>query len=511
MRSPDEPDPPQRGALPGPRERTAHLALTVLLGGDGARWLVDRVRERVASGRAVRDAMLTGVVARQRPTGAEREAVLRLVGPPRRPGGVLRVDLGDVEAVLRRGPWAAGLVDAVETLTGPIVVRGELRAQSERAWVAVAAAMDPAIAAHPGIAGWWARFCADGGHKRLGDGEGMTERAAAARHTVDRAATVLSALPLEPPGEPLAVLARRLLGDAHGLDADRRLGRLVVAAIRGGRIGDGDARVGGASAGLRSSGPVGSGLVGSDVGGGAGEVMADRDVWGTVGVVASAVTSTVLCLGVRGDAAADPCEPPSLEIATATSLEAMAGASAPVVLTLDQARSRAVRPVPAHGRVYVVENPTVIEAIAAGWTAHPPGPDMLDLLPAVVCTNGQPTLAVVDLITRLAADGATVHYHGDFDWPGLRIATALARSVPWTPWRFTAADYEAATARDLPARPLTGAPTESPWDPALAIAMATRGVVIEEEAVIEELVGDVLSAPSHIAALSSATGSGRFR
>jgi hypothetical protein len=26
-------------------------------------------------------------------------------------------------------------------------------------------------------------------------------------------------------------------------------------------------------------------------------------------------------------------------------------------------------------------------------------------------------------------------YHGDLDWGGGRIATALARSVPWRPWR----------------------------------------------------------------------------
>ncbi|WSJ43048.1 DUF2399 domain-containing protein [Streptomyces sp. NBC_01317] len=40
--------------------------------------------------------------------------------------------------------------------------------------------------------------------------------------------------------------------------------------------------------------------------------------------------------------------------------------------------------------------------------------------------------------------GATLHYHGDFDGRGLRIAGVLRRRVPWLPWRYTAANYRAA-------------------------------------------------------------------
>ena len=286
-------------------------------------------------------------------------------------------------------------------------------------------------------------------------------------------------LPLEPPGELLAVFARRVLGDAHGLDADRRVGRLVVAALRAGTVG-------------------GSGGDGDHEGRGDGReaTAADREVWGSVGLAALMVTSTVLCLGVRGHD--DPGRPDgrhdggTVASATAASLEAMAKAAAPVVLTLEQVRSGGVRPVEGHGWVYVVENPTVVEAVATGWAALPERRRPPSSAPVVVCTNGQPTLAVVDLVTRLAAHGAGVRYHGDFDWPGLRIATALGRAVRWTPWRFTAADYVAAAAGRSPARPLLGTPAESPWDPELATAMAAHGVVIEEEALIDELVADVL-------------------
>ncbi|MEV7466999.1 DUF2399 domain-containing protein [Streptomyces kronopolitis] len=44
-----------------------------------------------------------------------------------------------------------------------------------------------------------------------------------------------------------------------------------------------------------------------------------------------------------------------------------------------------------------------------------------------------------------------MRYHGDFDWGGLRIAAALLRRVPWSPWRYTAAHYRAAV-RALAAR-----------------------------------------------------------
>ena len=62
---------------------------------------------------------LRGVVQLNEPTDAQRAAAVRLVGRPKRTGTALRVDLGVVEEILRRGPWPAGLADAVETLTRP--------------------------------------------------------------------------------------------------------------------------------------------------------------------------------------------------------------------------------------------------------------------------------------------------------------------------------------------------------------------------------------------------------
>jgi uncharacterized protein (TIGR02679 family) len=66
----------------------------------------------------------------------------------------------------------------------------------------------------------------------------------------------------------------------------------------------------------------------------------------------------------------------------------------------------------------------------------------------------------VTLLRHLHHQGATLHYHGDFDWGGLRIASSLLRRVPWHPWRFTAADYRAAAPGT--GTPLIGTPAESP-------------------------------------------------
>ncbi len=132
--------------------------------------------------------------------------------------------------------------------------------------------------------------------------------------------------------------------------------------------------------------------------------------------------------------------------------------------------------------VHVCENPTVLATAA---DAHGPA------CPPLVCLQGQPSAAALALLRHLHTHGAKLRYHGDFDWGGLRIATALSRRVPWHPWRYTAADYRAAaTARPL-APPLTGPPTTAPWDPALAPALTALGVRVEEESVLDDLLNDL--------------------
>lgn len=82
--------------------------------------------------------------------------------------------------------------------------------------------------------------------------------------------------------------------------------------------------------------------------------------------------------------------------------------------------------------VYVCENPNIV-AIAADRL----GPHCAPL----ICTDGMPAAAQRTLLTQLARAGARLLYHGDFDWPGLRIANLVIRSFRAEPWRLGAGDY----------------------------------------------------------------------
>lgn len=423
-----------------------------LLGGADMAWLLARVRARIPSAGGER---LSGVVVLAEPSAEQRRAVSRLVGPSRRDSTSLRVDLGAVEEVMRRGPWPAGLADAVEALTGPVLDRRALRESESARWAAARDVLLPSAQRFDGLTEWWVRWTGLGGLKRAARAESGRLAGEVSAHVGSELATslaaVLDALPVD--SEPLGVLARRVLGDAHALDAARPLGRLAQAVV-------------GAAYGF--SDPAN---------------LPARDAWAAAGVVLSSVSSTVVCLGVGGSGTARAPQ----ASATATMLEAMRTARMPLVLTLDQVRSGGVVPLSADEMVHVCENPTIVEVVAGRWAQATTA-----AVPILVCTYGQPSTAVVHLLRTLTSAGAECRYHGDFDWGGLRIASALARHVEWTPWRFTTADYLAAVAAGHPSRQLTGSPAESGWDPALAETMAATGEVVEEEAVADLLAADLL-------------------
>jgi uncharacterized protein (TIGR02679 family) len=57
----------------------------------------------------------------------------------------------------------------------------------------------------------------------------------------------------------------------------------------------------------------------------------------------------------------------------------------------------------------------------------------------MVCTDGMPAAAQRTLLAQLAAGGATLRYHGDFDWPGINIGNFVMQAFGAMPWRFGAA------------------------------------------------------------------------
>lgn len=434
-----------------PKPRSDRAALDRLLGVPEMAWLLTRVRPRIT---ASRGSPLTGVVKLDGPTEAQRAAAVRLVGRPRRTAAALRVDLADVEAILRRGPWPPGLADAVETLTGPVLDHAAERERKAAAWAEAEAGLRHAAVRFAGLGDWWHQWCAAGGLKRAARAEaartGATHGPGVGAGLVELAAAVLEALPSV--GEPLPVLARRITGDAHALDASRPLGRIAAAIVESAFAPD---------------------------------EPSSRDAWAAAGVVLSNVASTVLCLGVPGRAGATS----AAARATASALEAMQTARMPLVLTLHQVRSGGVAPLPPDRAVHICENPTIVEVVADRWGPSTAGATA----PVLVCTWGQPSTAVVDLLTVLTARGAGCRYHGDFDWPGLRIAHAVRQRIPWTPWRYTAADYLAVVEADPLSRALAGRPALSPWDSQLAVVMAEHGFAVEEEAVAEMLADDLVT------------------
>jgi uncharacterized protein (TIGR02679 family) len=260
--------------------------------------------------------------------------------------------------------------------------------------------------------------------KRLAGGE-----PAAASGMLLAAAQILARLPAR--GLPRSQLAAETLGDAHALDTGRPLATLVLSALRE----EDDER--------------------------------PRETWARVGVMVNELAKPAFALnlaaepnggaGLLVNAAREVGEPVAL------SLRALLR-SAPCWLVRDR-------------DVFVCENANLL-AIAADQL----GPHCAPL----VCTDGMPSASPRTLLRQLAEQGARLRYHGDFDWPGIRIANYVMRTFGASAWRFDAAHYQPKSGR-----PLRGTPVAARWDAALQAAMLAGGHALDEEAVSTALLEDL--------------------
>jgi len=403
-----------------------HGRLARLLGGEDLAWLVGRCRRRMERAQS-----LAASVTLSGATGRQRAAVHRLLGRPPRPGSALTVSLSAVDEVVRRsGACPDGLAAAVVALTGEVTDRAAAEADRDRRWRGAFAPLEAAVAHRPELAGWLHGVHSTGLVRRLA----ATPESAAP--LLADLAEVIGSLPAT--GEPLGRLAARATGSAHALDPDRPLATLALGAAR-------------ALSGL----PDGTGAEWR------------REVWASVGALRDEVSSTVLTLGLPGDA----------RTSTGRALAAWHETGQPAVLTLRQL----VRdpPLPCGPEVLVCENPVVVSTAADRLGAG--------CLP-LVCTSGQPGAAVLHLLRQLTSAGAALRYHGDFDWGGLRVGNVVFARVPATPWRFRTADYLAAAHRG---QDLIGTPVVAAWDGGLGAAMRETGVAVEEEHVIDDLLTDL--------------------
>ena len=386
--------------------------------------LVDELVRRYGDGDAAVTVNLRGLSIDQ------RHALADLLGSARLPGERTRIPLSKIAAAVGvDGPDE--LRGAVDRLRGPIIDRRSARhaVQQEREllweWLrvelrAVSLAPDADV-----LESWL------DGLRSVGARGGVEVH----RRRLQAVVAVLRSLPAD--GVTLAALANDVLGDSHGLDHGRSVAAMVLDWI---------ARISGETR------PV--------------DAEAVRRAWERVGVAPDPLSSTVLALGLRpGPSSDDP---------VAEVLRAMWTVREPVVLTLAQLRRWPVQPLPGDAVCFVVENPSLIaEAAARRWTG-----------PALICSSGRPTVAVLTLLRQLGEHGATIYQHADFDPVGLAISAWLAERAGTVPWRMNETDYtHAIGSGDRPRPPIAGPVPATPWDPTLSAAMTSAGGAVYEEEV----------------------------
>ncbi|MGW1773322.1 TIGR02679 family protein [Streptomyces sp. NPDC002104] len=131
--------------------------------------------------------------------------------------------------------------------------------------------------------------------------------------------------------------------------------------------------------------------------------------------------------------------------------------------------------------VYICENPAVLRR-AAG--------ELGKSSPPLICAEGRPSTAFHRLARLITDAGGTLHYHGDFDWPGIEMTNQLRTRYQAKPWRMSAADYLSGVRSDSDHVQLGGKPQGTPWDQELAKVMERENRAVYEEAVTDTLLAD---------------------
>jgi uncharacterized protein (TIGR02679 family) len=391
--------------------------------------LLAALRRRLEFGEA-----LDGVLTLTRATADERAAVDELLGRPPSRGATLTLDLDRLAVALREAGVCESLRSGVEALTGPVENRRAAEQRRDAAWKELWRETGDALATRAALCAWLEELARSGAVKRLCDGDPW-----AAAEVLRALVRVVAALPAR--AEPLASLSARILGDAHALDPGTACATLAVRAA---------ARVGGVTFEDDAEGR--------------------RTAWASVGVMCDELSTPVLVfnLAAVGDAplarllreAATACEPQhlSLRLLLRSPLGPEAGLA---------------------GRdVFVCENPTIV-ALAASRIGARCAP--------LVCVNGQFATPALVLLRQLREAGTRLRYHGDFDPAGISLARRVFQESGAAPWRYAETDY-----REAPkGKRFVGKISATPWSPVLAAEMERVGRVVHEEAVFDQLAGDL--------------------
>lgn len=407
----------------------ADQRLINLLGGPALATLRKRLRRRFAQSPS------EGHVDSFRLTGlshVEYDALAQLQGLPARRAHSIVVDVAAIDAALHNAGIAADLKNALERIDGPIIHIPTDRLRMATRWSQVTSSCPhAALRALIDTAAGFSLL------KRI-----AKQNPATAMELIEQASAVLHRLPA--PGIPRALLAAETLGDPHALDSGYPVANLVLSVWRAAAAEVDETA---AEAGLQK--------------------IHVRDIWAKAGVLVNELARPALFLNLPTDT--DSAEQNQSGEPTYISLR------------------RLLRTPPdwhVSGRdVFVCENPNVLAIIAdrLGSRSAP-----------LVCTDGMPSAAQQALLFQLARSGAQLHYHGDFDWPGLRIGNYMFETYAARPWRFGATDYVAAAQIAYPRRQhLRGSEAVALWDTDLTAAMRTHQMLVSEEDVVDQLLPDL--------------------
>lgn len=399
------------------------------LGDPNLQWLIRRVRRRLESGLPQQS-----TITLRNPIHEEREALARLLGKPVVRSGAISVRLSDLEALLRHAELSPGLAEAIAALTGPLVNHRATEAKVAGDWRAIFEEKGGRIHRAPYVSEWLCELEQSRLLVRLSKGDCNSGRA-----LLRQALEIVERLPLK--GTPISELAATATGDSHALDAGTPLSAILLRLV---------SKTSGIEEWISPEGR--------------------RSAWASVGVIVDELSAPALVLNLRCSG--------GTELDRAINLHAEVGEPYRIS-TRQLLRSSFQFTAASVGRtVYVCENPSVVAAAAQnlGKNSAP-----------LVCIEGQPKTPAHILIRQLRAAGIEIAYHGDFDWPGIRIGNLIVERYGSTPWRFGAADYLEAPKGKV----LRGKSAIACWDPGLSAAMTECGKSAHEEAVLPALLNDL--------------------
>jgi uncharacterized protein (TIGR02679 family) len=415
-----------------------------LLGGPELANLRRRLRARYEKGASRDEFTLTELDV------AERRALAGLLGRPAMTATSMRLRRSGLDEALARAGIASTLREALEALDGPLHDRRAAQIARESAWNAtVSRVEEPRLVALLSTAVGTALV------KRLSGSD-----PAQAELFLMHAARVLARLPGR--GISLAQLAAEVLGDSHSLDMGRPVATIVLRAC--------SVRL---PSETEATGPSPSQDPEESL----------RDRWARLGVTVNELALPALCLNLPVRAGVEnghgqPHRAPQLDMAPEPGLSLP---GEPTHISLRRLLRRPPDWDVAGRDVFVCENPNIVAIAADRLGAH---------CAPLACTDGMPSAAQQTLLAQLAAGGARLRYHGDFDWAGLAIGNFVMREFGAEPWRFGAGDYlSACGSNGVELR--DHEPVMARWDDRLTDVMSERGAVVHEEAVVETLLTDL--------------------